>query len=197
MGRATFSYDFECLSGEPHELAESLDGLTNSEHKLSSFYMRALFWIFPAILKVGKKGEMIKAVKYQLGAIASKMWKDAMLACDTDAETKSLLTIMRTPLFDAATSVILKVPVKSVESSPVSLDEEAIISQMRTIISAGYETVSAIIAVSMMTISGLFQSLTSFSGYFTSSPPTRNSKTVSEMKSVLYPTRPLTILRIA
>jgi len=49
-----------------------------------------------------------------------------------------------------ATSVILTIPVKSVESSPMSLDEEAIISQMRTIISAGYETVSAIIAVSKM-----------------------------------------------
>lgn len=106
MGRATFSYDFECLSGEPHELAESLDGLTNSEHKLSSFYMRALFWIFPAILKVGKKGEMIRAVKCQLGAIASKMWKDAKLACDTADETKSVLSVMRAPLFQVISSVL-------------------------------------------------------------------------------------------
>jgi hypothetical protein len=118
--------------------------------------MRALFWIFPAILKVGKKGEMIKAVKYQLGAIASKMWKDAMLACDTDAETRSLLAIMRMPLFYASTSFILTIPVKSVESSPMSLDEEAIISQMRTIISAGYETVSAIIAVSIIKLAAWF-----------------------------------------
>ena len=71
--------------------------------------MRALFWIFPAILKVGKKGEMIKAVKYQLGAIASKMWKDRKLAYDMDAETKSLLTIMRMPSFYAVTSVILTI----------------------------------------------------------------------------------------
>ena len=35
------------------------------------------------------------------------------------------------------------------ESSSVALDEEAIISQLRTIISAGYETVSAIVAVSL------------------------------------------------
>jgi len=29
---------------EPHKLASALDGLTNSEHKCLSFYMRALFW---------------------------------------------------------------------------------------------------------------------------------------------------------
>jgi hypothetical protein len=69
--------------------------------------MRALFWIFPAILKVGKKGEMIKAVKYQLGAVASKMWKDTKLVCDTDTETISLLATMRTPALYAVISAIL------------------------------------------------------------------------------------------
>lgn len=62
--------------------------------------MRALFWVFPAILKVGKKGEMIREVKYQLGIIASKMWKDAKLACDPDLDTKSVLSIMRAPSFE-------------------------------------------------------------------------------------------------
>jgi hypothetical protein len=67
--------------------------------------MRALFWIFPAILKVGEKGEMIKAVKYQLGGIASKMWKDTKLACETDTETRSLLSIMRMLSFYPVTSL--------------------------------------------------------------------------------------------
>ena len=49
------------------------------------------------MLKVGKKGEMIREVKYQLGTIASKMWKDAKLACDPDVESKSVLSIMRAP----------------------------------------------------------------------------------------------------
>jgi len=57
--------------------------------------MRALFWIFPAILSIGKKGEMIKEVKHQLGVIASKMWKDAKIVGDTETEDKSLLAIMR------------------------------------------------------------------------------------------------------
>jgi hypothetical protein len=93
VGRAAFSYDFDCLSGEPNELASALDGLTNNEHKLSSFYMRALFWIFPAILFIGKKGEMIKKVKDQLGSIASKMLEEAKLV--EDKETRSLMAHIR------------------------------------------------------------------------------------------------------
>lgn len=57
--------------------------------------MRALFWIFPAVLSIGKKGKMIKEVKHQLGVIASKMWKDAQTVCDTETEDRSLLAIMR------------------------------------------------------------------------------------------------------
>jgi len=93
IGRAAFSYDFDCLSGNPHALAEALDGLTNNEHKLSSFYMRALFWIFPPILRIGRKGEMIKRTKRELGNIALKMWKDAKVVCSL--EEKSLMASMR------------------------------------------------------------------------------------------------------
>lgn len=92
IGRAAFSYDFDCLSGKPHRLAETLDGLTNNENKLSSFYMRALFWIFPAILTIGKKGEMIRQTKRELGEIASKMWRDAKVA--GDPEDKTLMAFM-------------------------------------------------------------------------------------------------------
>ena len=87
IGRAAFSYDFDCLSGEPHELASALDGLTNNAHTPSSFYMRALFWIFPAILFIGKKGEMIKQVKYHLGSIASEMLNEAKRVGDQDSRT--------------------------------------------------------------------------------------------------------------
>lgn len=128
IGRAAFSYDFDCLSGEPHELASALDGLTNNEHNPSSFYMRALFWIFPAILFIGKKGEMIKKVKYHLGSIASKMLNEAKRIGDRD--TRTLMAHI----------------LRSDESSYEPMSEDELISQMRTTISAGYETVSAIVA---------------------------------------------------
>ncbi|KAF8807688.1 cytochrome P450 [Phlegmacium glaucopus] len=128
IGRAAFAYDFGCLSGEPHKLAEALDGLTNNEHKRISFYMRALFWLMPSILYIGKKGKMIRQVKYQLGEISYEMWKDAKSARDPDNQTL-MANMMR---YD--------------ESSKLHLNEDLIVSQMRTIISAGYETVSAIIA---------------------------------------------------
>ncbi|KAF9523587.1 cytochrome P450 [Crepidotus variabilis] len=128
VGIAAFSYDFECLSGEPHQLAISLDGLTNNEHKLSSFYMRALFWIFPAIVKLGKKGEMVREVKHQLGNIALKMWQDAQVAGEKG--DRSLMATM----------------LKTTESSSSPIREEEIVAQMRTVISAGYETVSAVAA---------------------------------------------------
>jgi hypothetical protein len=92
VGRAAFSYDFNCLAGTPHSLAEALDGLTNNENKLSSFYMRALFWIFPSILSIGKKGQMIRDTKRELGEIASKMWKDAKIA--GDAEGRNVMSVM-------------------------------------------------------------------------------------------------------
>lgn len=87
IGRAAFSYDFDSLSGTSHPLAETLDGLTNNENKRSSFYMRALFWIFPSILSIGKKGEMIKRTKQELGEIASNMWRDAKVAGDSEGRT--------------------------------------------------------------------------------------------------------------
>ncbi|KAK7064620.1 cytochrome P450 [Favolaschia claudopus] len=131
IARAAFSYDFNLLSGEPNTLAEALDGLTNNENKSSSFYMRALFWIFPAILSFGKKGEMIRKVKAELGTIARKMWRDAKRSIDEQhADNKTLMALMLEA--DAA--------------SDQQLSEDEIVAQMRTILSAGYETVSAVVA---------------------------------------------------
>lgn len=93
IGLAAFAYDFNCLSGRPHPLAEALDGLTNNENKRSSFYMRALFWIFPSILSIGKKGQMIRKTKTELGQIASDMWNDAKVAGDPNG--RNLMSLMR------------------------------------------------------------------------------------------------------
>ncbi|KAJ7693587.1 cytochrome P450 [Mycena rosella] len=131
VARAAFTYDFNLLSGEPNALAEALDGLTNNENKLSSFYMRALFWIFPSILSVGKKGKMIRATKAELGAIARQMWQDAKsTGLEADLTDKTLMTLM----------------LRADASSAHKIHEDEIVSQMRTILSAGYETVSAIVA---------------------------------------------------
>ncbi|KAJ3789675.1 cytochrome P450 [Lentinula aff. detonsa] len=129
VGRAAFSYDFDCLSGRPHALADSMDGLTNNENKISSFYMRALFWIFPSILSIGDKGEMIRKSKMELGNIASKMWRDAKVA--GDANGKNLM------------SMILRA---EATFSTHKMDENELVAQMRTTISAAFEPVSAIVA---------------------------------------------------
>ncbi|CAK5279903.1 unnamed protein product [Mycena citricolor] len=117
IARAAFSYDFNLLSGEPSALIDALDGLTNNENKASSFYMRALFWVFPGILSIGKKGEMIRKTKDELGTIARNMWQDVKHG-DSSAE-KTLLSMM------------LKAP-------GAMLEEEEIVAQMRTILSAGW-----------------------------------------------------------
>ncbi|KAJ7480191.1 cytochrome P450 [Mycena galericulata] len=131
VARAAFSYDFNLLSGEPNALAEALDGLTNNENKLSSFYMRALFWTFPSILSIGKKGAMMRRTKAELGAIARKMWKDAKGAADTHStDDKTLMALM----------------LKADAASDQQLHEDEIVTQMRTVLSAGYETISAIVA---------------------------------------------------
>ncbi|KAK7041953.1 hypothetical protein VNI00_008935 [Paramarasmius palmivorus] len=127
--RTAFSYDFNFLSGEHESLLDALDGLTNNENKLSSFYMRALFWIFPSILSIGKKGEMVRQSKRELGDIALKMWKDAKVAGDVDG--KNLMALMLKADSDAGGK---------------RMTEEEIVAQMRTTISAGYETVSALVA---------------------------------------------------
>jgi len=38
--------------------------------------MRALFWLFPSMLHLGKKGKLIRRVKRELGDIAGKMLKE-------------------------------------------------------------------------------------------------------------------------
>ena len=93
VARAAFDYDLDCLAGTPHALAESLDGLTNNEANASSFYMRALFWLFPSILMIGEKGRMIRRSKAELGAIASKMWRDARAGGDSHG--RNLIATMR------------------------------------------------------------------------------------------------------
>ncbi|PFH54737.1 hypothetical protein AMATHDRAFT_134704 [Amanita thiersii Skay4041] len=128
ISRAAFSYDFDCLSGRENSLFEALDGLTNNENKLSSFYMRALFWLFPSVLVTGKKGEMIRRTKRELGRIGAKMWEDAKIISDTSDRT--LMARM----------------LRADHVSTLEMSEEEIVAQMRTIISAGYETVSAIIS---------------------------------------------------
>ncbi|PPQ63711.1 hypothetical protein CVT24_004291 [Panaeolus cyanescens] len=133
IGRAAFGHDFNCLSGDPHELAEALDGLTNNEHRPSSFYMRALFWIFPSILFIGKKGQMIREVKRRLGSEAKRMWSD----------TKTLQ--------DSGNQTLMANMLRCDDSSQMT--EEEVVSQMRTVISAGYETVSAIVAWMLFEIS--------------------------------------------
>lgn len=55
--------------------------------------MRALFWTFPSVLSVGKKGQMIRLTKKELGAIASKMWQDAKVA--GDERDRTLMALMR------------------------------------------------------------------------------------------------------
>ncbi|KIM84674.1 hypothetical protein PILCRDRAFT_96778 [Piloderma croceum F 1598] len=131
IGRTAFLDDFNCLSGQPHALAEALDGLTNHENSLSSFYIRALFWIFPSVLKVGKKGKMIKETRKELGNIASRLWQDAKVAGDSDDRT--LMSLMRT--------------------SAQRMTEEEIAAQLRSIIQAAYEPISATIAWTLYELS--------------------------------------------
>jgi cytochrome P450 len=150
IGRAAFSYDFNCLSGDPHPLADALDGLTNNENSLASFYMRALFWIFPSILSIGKKGEMIRKAQKELGEIALRMWKDAKVAGDRNGTAlMSLMCEWNSRLLTKAERFCLFLihAVKAHADSGQQMSEEHAVDQMRTIISAGYETVSATVAV--------------------------------------------------
>ncbi|KAF8831836.1 hypothetical protein HHX47_DHR1000928 [Lentinula edodes] len=152
VGCAAFSYDFDCLSGGPHALAESMDGLTNNENKTSSFYMRALFWIFPAILSIGDKGEMIRKSKLELGNIASKMWRDAKVTGDLNG--KNLLSIIckRDRIFSSFPTQLYTV--RNEAKFPThKMNEEELVAQMRTTISAAFEPVSAIIAWTLYELS--------------------------------------------
>ncbi|KAF9454986.1 cytochrome P450 [Macrolepiota fuliginosa MF-IS2] len=131
IGRAAFTYDFDFLSQEkihPDSLVAVLDSLTNTENKKSSFYMRALFWLFPSILNIGRKGEMIRRTKQELGSIGSRMWHDAKTVGDHQGRT--MMAFMLKADAAAATDV----------------SKGDVIAQMRTVISAGYETVSAVVA---------------------------------------------------
>jgi hypothetical protein len=145
--------------------AQALDGLTNNENKLSSFYMRALFWIFPSVLSIGKKGKMIRRVKAELGAIACKMWRDAKTSLDAHSteDDKTLMALMCGFSSRYQFGFFQVVTVKADAASDQQLCEDEIVAQMRTVLSAGvsptrlgsgvcsilsqYETVSAIVAV--------------------------------------------------
>jgi cytochrome P450 len=109
--------------------------------------MRALFWIFPSVLSIGKKGEMIKRTKRELGDIASHMWRDAKVV--GDLEDRTVMALMRKKItFSVLIPMLTTYTVKADRASGHSMTENEVVSQMRTTISAGYETVSAIVSVS-------------------------------------------------
>ncbi|KAF9229533.1 cytochrome P450 [Gyrodon lividus] len=129
IGRAAFSYDFGCLNGQPNALAEALDSLTNHEKTRWTFYMRALFWLVPWILHCGKKGQLIRKTRNELGDLVLDILRDAKVV--NDPNSKTLMSLM----LRANKSAIAR-----------HMDDEQVAAQMRTIISAGYEPVSATIA---------------------------------------------------
>jgi cytochrome P450 len=129
IGRAAFSHDFGCLNGQPHALVNALDSLTNHEKTQWTFYMRALFWFAPWILHFGKKGHLIRKTREELGELAMFVLRDAKLSNDPDS--KSLMSLMLR---------------EDRSSMTPYLNDEQVAAQMRTIISAGYEPVSATIA---------------------------------------------------
>lgn len=56
--------------------------------------MRALFWLAPWILHFGKKGNLIRKTRQELGELAMSILSDAKISNDPDS--KSLMTLMRT-----------------------------------------------------------------------------------------------------
>lgn len=118
LGHAAFSYDFGCLAGGQHALAEALDGLTNNENNMSSFYMKALFWLFPSILGIGRKGQMIKRTRNELGSIVMQMWKDGKNS--GDANGRSLMSIMR-EFFILHIAARSKSQAKDLQSGPTTV----------------------------------------------------------------------------
>ncbi|KAG9314552.1 cytochrome P450 [Chiua virens] len=129
IGRAAFSHDFGCLNGRPHALVNALDSLTNHEKTRWTFYTRALFWLVPGILHFGKKGRLIRKTRKELGDLAMFILRDARV--NNDPDTKSFMSFMLR---------------EDRSSGTLCLDDEQVAAQMRTIISAGFEPVSATIA---------------------------------------------------
>jgi hypothetical protein len=75
------------LRRRPHSLIEAFNNLTNNEDRGSSFHMRVLFWLFPPILIMGKKGKIMRSVKRTLGKIGALMWRDAKIVGVTENNT--------------------------------------------------------------------------------------------------------------
>lgn len=147
IGRAAFSHDFGCLNGQPHALVDALDSLTNHEKTQWTFYMRALFWLVPWILHFGEKGNLIRKTRKELGELAMAVLSDAKISNDPDS--KSFMSLMRTFEGDIFWARANQQSVREdISSMTPYLDDEQVAAQMRTIISAGYEPVSATISVS-------------------------------------------------
>jgi len=92
---------------------------------------------------------MIRKVKYELGCIASKMWNEAKALDDKDNHNV-MANMRKRPFLVLFWKLISSPAVRQDETSQVCMNEEQIVSQMRTVLSAGYETVSAIVAVSRL-----------------------------------------------
>lgn len=109
--------------------------------------MRALFWLVPSILHIGTKGRLIRQTRKELGNLVSDILKDAKVVNDPNNRTLLSHLCMYHPLLQAATLIGMFLVRTDKKSGAQQMDEEQIAAQMRTIISAGYETVSATITV--------------------------------------------------
>ncbi|KZV79535.1 cytochrome P450 [Exidia glandulosa HHB12029] len=139
IGLAGFSYDFATLtSAAVAPLAAALDALTDSsgfKTSLSAYAVHAFMMSIPAILKVpSKRGDKMRETRRMLGEITGSMWREVRDAGDDAESGKTILdTLIR------ADHV----------SDAHHLTEEQICAEMMTLIFAGYETTSCVIAWSL------------------------------------------------
>lgn len=122
---------------------------------------------------------MIRRTKQELGAIASTMWRDAKTAGETDGKTMLAVMCKNGFLYQIKTlfaDFTFILPVKADTGARRHLNEEQVIAQMRTVISAGYETVSAVAAVSSNIVYLQSCLLIEYSGYYMNSPKIKRSR---------------------
>ncbi|KAH7104721.1 cytochrome P450 [Auriculariales sp. MPI-PUGE-AT-0066] len=134
IGSIGFSIDFGSLENEKlHPVAEALDHLTNSSTSFAAFAMKALVWQFPQILRMpSEKGNYIRSNKKALGDIASNVWNSASAANEDEQDGSTLLSRL--------------IQENHNKDPRERLEESEIRDQIATLISAGYETVSCIMA---------------------------------------------------
>jgi cytochrome P450 len=128
IGLAGFSHDFESLAGKRNDIVDSFDQMAEKGVDPLDVFLVLLSPAFPILHRIPtKRHRIVNRMNSACGVLARRLLQDNRTEKDADRGDRSIMGLL----------------IRAEKSSGVSMSEEEVIAQMKTLMVAGYETTAA------------------------------------------------------